>query len=129
MGRGACLSVKLPHGWKTIRAHSAYKPEDQIYYISPEGKRFATLKQVSFHIMENIGKNVKEMGKKIGIRRRRELLEEMKERDEEKLFEIRAKEIQKRRKIRSLKSPFRNLLRNVLKKMHGRDPFKKFENM
>ena len=126
--RSACVAAKLPAGWKKIKAHTKYDTRNKTYYISPEGRRFESLKEVSAFIMENIGRNVKELSMKMGGRSK-QMLEEMKRKEAAILFEIRSKEIRKKRKIKSKNHPLKNLLKNVLKRMHRLDPFKKYEKM
>ena len=55
--RSIRLSDRLPHGWKTIKAHS-FKNKDHTYYISPDGKRFLSMEAAKITGVGNISDDV-----------------------------------------------------------------------
>ena len=113
------VATKLPHGWRQIRARNINNTAYVKFYISPTGKRFSSLKDAIRFIMEEVRTNAGEMSKKVGKRISKEEVEQ-KKRAQAEMFEQRAKQIQELRKIKSVKSPFRNMLKNVLKRSHKR---------
>ena len=114
-----CVAPTVPHGWRQIRARNINNTAYVKFYISPAGKRFSSLKDAIRFIMEEVRTNAVEASKTVGKRISKEEVEQ-KKREQTEMFERRAKQIQELRKIKSVKSPFRNLLKNVLKRTHKR---------
>ena len=109
--RSSILSPKLPHGWRRILARSVDNREYVELLISPAGKKFESINDVSQYIKEEVECNATGLSKNIS---KREILDARKK-EQEEMFDQRAIRIQKKKKAKSMKSPFRNLLKKVLK--------------
>ena len=139
MTRPQLWKTEVPGGWKIIGLRAQKSAAIHSYYLSPEGKRFASLEAVRDHISRaelsdaEIDVEDREVKKKQRKRKRRKSLassepvaKKLKFDDEEMNSEegnskdplILPSEIQKKRKLMAANSQFRNLLKKTLTRNH-----------
>ena len=112
-------SNKLPPGWKIFQARGPGNQEVKSFFLSPEGKRFQTRKEMMAYIRatrepfedEIIGSPTKIVKK---------MLAEKKKSGFEYIFKnnrlVMSEKIRMRRSQMKIKNPFRNLRKSVLRK-------------
>jgi len=129
--RSVLWTKEIPRGWKllNIRQGVALTP----YFISPEGKRFATLEAAKEHIADQVADlSDTENNDLIHSPKRRKRKLSINESPSSKRLKFDSDvveeildlslpiEIQRRRKLMAARSPFRNLLKRTLVRNHVR---------
>ena len=114
------LNSTLPRGWKKIVAHKAHSSSQSYYYISPEGKRFATIQSAKSWIIATIeafeNSEIIESPRK-ACRRMNQLRAQNERQFEMNNFRlVMSERIKKRRKDMADRNPYKNLLKTTLKK-------------
>ena len=112
-------SNKLPPGWKIFQARGPGNQEVKSFFLSPEGKRFQTRKEMMAHIRATREPLDDEI---IGSPRKivKKMLDEKKKNGFEYIFKnnrlVMSEKIRMRRNQMKIKNPFRNLRKSVLRK-------------
>ena len=118
MTRSQFKSGGLPPGWRKFEARTAGSQEVKQYFLSPEGKRFLSVKEMKAHIKSTRVPFEEQIGSPSKIVKK--MLAEKKKTEFQYIFKnnrlIMSDRIILRRAQMKLKNPFRNLRRTVLRK-------------
>eukprot|EP00092_Neocalanus_flemingeri_P021687 GFUD01023525.1.p1 GENE.GFUD01023525.1~~GFUD01023525.1.p1 ORF type:complete len:279 (+),score=62.28 GFUD01023525.1:303-1139(+) len=132
--RSVLWSKEVPRGWKVVTMRQGSTMSS--YYLSPEGKRFASLETAKEHIASQLAdlsdtegnefihsprrKKRKHSGEQVPGAKRLKFDNDVEEDDVEQEPISLPLEIQRRRKLMAARSPFRNLLKRTLVRNHVR---------
>eukprot|EP00092_Neocalanus_flemingeri_P035864 GFUD01039046.1.p1 GENE.GFUD01039046.1~~GFUD01039046.1.p1 ORF type:complete len:171 (+),score=27.27 GFUD01039046.1:46-558(+) len=116
--RSSLQTNTLPRGWKLIKARPVNTMVENIFYISPEGKRFQSLEAAKAWLLCSIesftDSEIIDSPKKVSRRIHEEKAEAEIEYALNKYRVELPENIKRRRKMMASKSPFRNLLKVTL---------------